>query len=68
MSTVKDLIMQAMETTALSLTVMDGLYQEVLWHTHYAASKFKNYFVSYKYKTSHKLYNCLYRDKERLFQ
>ena len=68
LSTVKDLIMQAMESTTLSLNVMDGLYQEVLWHTHYATSKFKNYFVSFKYHILHKPCNCLYRDRERLFQ
>ena len=45
----KDKILQAMETTTLSLKVMDGLYQEVLWHTYYATSKLKNYFVSYLY-------------------
>lgn len=42
-----------MESTTLSLNVMDGLYQEVLWHTHYATSKFKNYFVSYTNTTFH---------------
>lgn len=46
LDTMKDKIMQEMEATSLSLKVMDGLYQEVLWHTHYATSKFKNYFVS----------------------
>ena len=63
----KDKILQAMETTTLSLKVMDGLYQEVLWHTHYASSKLKNYFVSCLYNEPYKYHICLYRDKERSF-
>ena len=49
----KDKILYSMETTTLSLKVMGGLYQEVLWHTHYATSKLKKFFVSYLLNAIH---------------
>jgi len=49
LAAVKDKIMQAIETTNSSFKVMEGLYQEVLWHTHHATSKLKNYLVSCMY-------------------
>ena len=46
LATIKEKIMEALETSSLLIKVMDGLYQEVLWHTHYATFKLQNYFVS----------------------
>lgn len=60
LATVKDKIMQAIETTALLLKVMDGLYQEVLWHTHYANSKFKSYFVSCMYNNPYRYVSLIF--------
>lgn len=69
LATMKDKILQEMESTTFTLEIMDGLYQEVLWHTHYATSKVKNYFVSWGvYSSPFTSHNCLHRGKGRLFQ
>ena len=49
----KDKILQSIKTTTLFLKVMNGLYQEVLWHTYYATSKLKKYFVSCLHNVIH---------------
>jgi len=46
LTTLKSKITEVMTPTTSALNLLDGLYQEIVWHTHYAASKSKNFYVS----------------------
>ena len=46
LATLKSRITEIMTPTTSALNLLGGLYQEIVWHTHYATSKLKNFYVS----------------------
>jgi len=47
LTTLKNKITEVAAPTTSVLKLLDGLYQEIIWHTHYATSKLKNFYVSF---------------------
>ena len=46
LATLKSKITEVMTPTTSALKLLDGLYQEIVWHTHYATSKLEDFYVS----------------------
>ncbi|XP_065903262.1 NACHT domain- and WD repeat-containing protein 1-like isoform X2 [Dysidea avara] len=44
LATLKSKITEVMTPTTSALKLLDGLYQEIVWHTHYATSKLEDFY------------------------